>query len=143
MNPKQSVLMPAKILSVDDSQTVRLMVGAALVCYDCILCEAANGAEGLAVARREKPDLIVLDVSMPVMDGITMLTHLKEDPDLKEIPVLMLTAVSDHNTVVHIARLGAHDYLVKPFHEARLLEKIGRLISLRGKQRRHRMHDKC
>jgi two-component system cell cycle response regulator len=135
--------MPVKILSVDDSRTVRCIVGAALLPYDCILCEAANGAEGLALARREKPDLIVLDVSMPVMDGITMLTYLKEDPELKEIPVLMLTAVSDHNTVVHIARLGAHDYLVKPFHGARLVEKMGRLVSLREKTpHRRRMPDK-
>jgi two-component system cell cycle response regulator len=125
--------MPIKILSVDDSQTVRLIVGAALLPYDCILCEAANGAEGLAVARREKPDLIVLDVSMPVMDGITMLAHLKEDPQLKGIPVLMLTAVSDHNSVVHIANLGARGYLVKPFQETRLVEKVGRLVSLRKK----------
>ena len=62
--------MPVKILSVDDSRTVRCIVGAALLPYDCILCEAANGAEGLALARREKPDLIVLDVSMPVMDKV-------------------------------------------------------------------------
>jgi two-component system cell cycle response regulator len=121
--------MPVKILSVDDSRTVRCIVGAALLPYDCILCEAANGAEGLALARREKPDLIVLDVSMPVMDGITMLTYLKEDPELKEIPVLMLT--------------GAHDYLVKPFHGARLVEKMGRLVSLREKTpHRRRMPDK-
>ena len=125
--------MPVKILSVDDSQTVRFIVGAALFPYDCVLCEAANGAEGLSVARREKPDLIILDVSMPVMDGIAMLTHLKEDSELKRIPVLMLTAVSDHNSVVHIASLGARGYLVKPFQEMRLVEKVGQLVSLRKK----------
>jgi len=125
--------MPAKILSVDDSCSIRSIVGAALFPYDCTLCEAANGREGLAVARREKPDLIILDVSMPVMDGITMLARLKEDPGLNTIPVLMLTAVSDHNNVVHITRLGARDYLVKPFREARLVEKVGRLVSLRAK----------
>ena len=125
--------MSFKILSVDDSHTIRLIVGAALLPYDCVMCEAANGEEGLAVAKREKPDLIILDVSMPVMDGITMLTHLKENPELKAIPVLMLTAVADHNNVMHIARLGACDYLVKPFHGARLVEKVGRIVSLRAK----------
>ena len=125
--------MPVKILSVDDSHTIRLLVTAALLAYDCIVCEASNGEEGLAVTRREKPDLIVLDISMPVMDGITMLTHLKEDPELKTIPVLMLTAVADHNNVMHIARLGASDYLVKPFYEARFVEKVGRLVPLQRK----------
>jgi len=125
--------MPAKILSVDDSQTIRRIVGGVLFPYDCILYEAANGLEGLVAARREKPDLIILDISMPVMDGISMLTHLMEDPELKAIPVLMLTAVSDHNNVVRIAHLGARDYLVKPFHEARLLEKMSQLVPLRKK----------
>jgi two-component system cell cycle response regulator len=124
--------MSFKILSVDDSHTIRLIVGAALMSYDCVLCEATNGEEGLAVAKQEKPDLIILDISMPVMDGITMLTHLKEDPELRAIPVLMLTAVADHNSVMHIARLGVCDYLVKPFHEARLVEKVGRILSLRA-----------
>ncbi len=125
--------MPVKILSVDDSHTIRLIVGTALQSYDCVLCEAANGEEGLAVARREKPDLIVLDVSMPVMDGITMLVQLKQDPDLSPIPVLMLSAVADRTNVVHAAQLGASDYLVKPFYEARLVEKVGRLVPLRKK----------
>ncbi len=71
--------MSLKILSVDDSRTIRLIVGRALRPYDCLLCEAANGEEGLAAAAREKPDLILLDVTMPVMDGVTMLTKLKED----------------------------------------------------------------
>ena len=67
------------------------------------------------------------------MDGIAMLAHLKEDPELWAIPVLMLSAVTDHNNIVHTARLGACDYLAKPFHEARLVEKVGRIVSLRAK----------
>jgi CheY-like chemotaxis protein len=75
--------MATKILSVDDSRTIRLIVGKAFEPYDCTMLEAANGEEGLAVAAREKPELIILDVTMPVMDGVTMLTKLKEDPDLE------------------------------------------------------------
>ena len=66
--------MPTKILSIDDSRTIRLIIGRTLKPYDCELHEAANGEEGLAVAAREKPDLIVLDITMPVMDGVEMLT---------------------------------------------------------------------
>ena len=126
--------MPKKILSVDDSRTIRLIVGRALRPYDCVLCEASNGEEGLAVAAREKPDLILLDVTMPVMDGVTMLTQLKEDPALKAIPVIMLTAESGRDNVIHIARLGVRDYLVKPFKEEQLIDKVSRIVQLNKKE---------
>lgn len=125
--------MPIKILSVDDSRTIRLIVGRAFLPYDCQMCEASNGEEGLAVAAREKPDLIILDVTMPVMDGVTMLTKLKEDPELKAIPVVMLTAESGRENVLQIAKLGVRDYLVKPFKENQLIEKAGRIVNLQKK----------
>lgn len=125
--------MPTKILSVDDSRTIRIIVGRAFQAYDCQICEAGNGEEGLAVAAREKPDLILLDVTMPVMDGVTMLTKLKEDPELKSIPVIMLTAESGRENVLHIAKLGVRDYLVKPFKENQLIEKVERIVPLQKK----------
>jgi two-component system cell cycle response regulator len=125
--------MPTKILSVDDSRTIRLIVGRAFRPYDCTVVEASNGEEGLAAAAKEKPDLIVLDVTMPVMDGVTMLGKLKEDPALKTIPVIMLTAESGRDNVLHIARLGVRDYLVKPFKEDQLIEKAGKVVSLQKK----------
>ena len=125
--------MPIKILSVDDSRTIRLIVGKTFRPYDCVIVEAANGEEGLAAAAKEKPDLILLDVTMPVMDGVTMLTKLKEDEALKAIPVIMLTAESGRDNVLHIARLGVRDYLVKPFKEEQLIEKAGRIVQLQKK----------
>ena len=125
--------MPIKILSVDDSRTIRLIVGKTFRPYDCTVIEACNGEEGLATAAREKPDLILLDVTMPVMDGVTMLTKLKEQPELKSIPVIMLTAESGRDNVLHIARLGVRDYLVKPFKEEQLIEKAGRVVQLQKK----------
>ncbi len=122
-----------KILSVDDSKTIRMIVARAFRAYDCLICEACNGEEGLAAAAREKPDLILLDITMPVMDGVTMLTKLKEDPELKAIPVIMLTAESGRENVLHIAKLGIRDYLVKPFKEDQLLEKVKRVITLQPK----------
>jgi two-component system cell cycle response regulator len=122
--------MPTKILSVDDSRTIRLIVGRSFKPYECEMFEAGNGEEGLAAAAREKPDLIILDVTMPVMDGVTMLTKLKEDEALKSIPVIMLTAESGRENVLHIAKLGVRDYLVKPFKEDQLIEKAGRVVSL-------------
>jgi len=125
--------MAIKILSVDDSRTIRLIVGKTFRPYDVQIIEAANGEEGLVKAAQEKPDLIILDVTMPVMDGVTMLTKLKEDPNLKAIPVIMLTAESGRENVLQIARLGVRDYLVKPFKEDQLIEKAGRIVTLEKK----------
>ena len=125
--------MPKKILSVDDSRTIRLIVGRSFRPYDVQLFEATNGEEGLVAAAKEKPDLIILDVTMPVMDGVTMLTKLKENPELKTIPVIMLTAESGRENVLQIAKIGVRDYLVKPFKEEQLIEKAGRIITLEKK----------
>jgi two-component system cell cycle response regulator len=126
--------MPLKILSVDDSRTIRMIVTRTFKPYDCVVCEAANGEEGLAAAAREKPDLIILDVTMPVMDGVTMLTKLRETADLKATPVIMLTAESGRDNVLHIARLGVRDYLVKPFKDDQLIEKVSRILTLTKKE---------
>ena len=72
--------MRYKILTVDDSKTVRIIVKKAFKTFDCDIIEAANGVEGLASASKETPDLILLDITMPVMDGVEMLTKLKSDP---------------------------------------------------------------
>ena len=125
--------MPSKILSVDDSRTIRLIVMKSFAGYDCRVLEAADGQEGLIVAAREKPDLILLDVTMPVMDGVTMLTKLKEDVALKAIPVIMLTAESDRENMLYATQLGACDYLVKPFLETELVEKARRAVKLQKK----------
>lgn len=125
--------MSIKILSVDDSRTIRMIVAKAFRPYDCTVCEACNGEEALATAAKEKPNLIILDVTMPVMDGVTMLGKLKADPELKGIPVIMLTAESGRENVLQIARLGVRDYLVKPFKEDQLIEKVGRIVALEKK----------
>ncbi len=123
--------MRYKILTVDSSKTVRIIVRKAFKSYDCEILEAANGVEGLALASKENPDLILLDVTMPVMDGVEMLTKLKSDPALKGIPVMMLTAEGGRDNVLKIAKIGVRDYLVKPFKEDVLLEKAGRVIDLK------------
>jgi two-component system cell cycle response regulator len=123
--------MRYKVLTVDDSKTVRIIVKKAFKPFDCEILEAGNGVEGLAVAAKENPDLILLDVTMPVMDGVEMLTKLKADPALKGIPVMMLTAEGGRDNVLKIAKIGVRDYLVKPFKEEVLIEKCGRVIDLK------------
>ena len=119
-----------KILSVDDSRTIRMIVGRSLREYDCVIAEAGNGEEGLAAVAADKPDLIILDITMPVMDGITMLTKLRESAEGKDIPVVMLTAESGRENVASIAKLGVNDYLVKPFKEDQLIEKVSKILPL-------------
>lgn len=123
--------MRYKILSVDDSKTVRIIIKKAFKNYDCEILEAANGVEGLAIANKEPPDVILLDVTMPVMDGVEMLTKLKSDPNLKAIPVVMLTAEGGKDNVLKIAKIGVRDYIVKPFKEDVLVQKVGRIIDLK------------
>src|SRR3954467_7519275 len=123
--------MRYKVLTVDDSKTVRIIVRKAFKPYDCDIIEAGNGVEGLAVAAKELPALILLDVTMPVMDGVEMLTKLKSDPALKGIPVIMLTAEGGREHVLKIAKIGVRDYLVKPFKEEVLIEKCGRVLDLK------------
>ncbi len=123
--------MRYKILTVDDSKTVRIIVRKAFKSYDCEILEAGNGVEGLSIAAKDAPDLILLDVTMPVMDGVEMLTKLKADPQLKAIPVIMLTAEGGRDNVLKIAKIGVRDYLVKPFKEDTLIEKAGRVIDLK------------
>lgn len=125
--------MATKILTVDDSKTIRLIVIRAFREFDCVIFEAANGVEGLAAASRERPDVIILDYTMPMMDGGEMLTKLKSNPDLKSIPVVMLTAEAGRETVFKLAKLGVRDYCVKPFREEVVVEKISRIVNLRPK----------
>ncbi len=119
-----------KILTVDDSKTIRLLIARMLKPFAVEICEASNGAEGLDVAAEKAPQLIILDYNMPVMDGLTMLSCLRGDAALKATPVIMLTAESGTAIISAVARLGARDYIIKPFNEQMLLAKIGRILPL-------------
>ena len=122
--------MSPKILSVDDSKAVRKLLARIFRPFDCELCEAANGEEGLAVAAREMPDLIILDYNMPVMDGVSMLRRMRENAKLRRTPVIMLTAESSVENIATVARLGVRDYVTKPFSEELLLAKAARAVPL-------------
>ena len=123
--------MRYKILTVDDSRTIRMIVKKAFQQYNCDIHEAENGVEGLALAAKEKPDLIVLDITMPVMTGIEMLTKLKDDEELKPIPVIMLTAESGKDNVMTIVKMGVNDYIVKPFKGEQLIERARNILQLK------------
>lgn len=133
--------MALKILTVDDSKTIRMIVKKAFRPYDCVLHEGENGVEGLAVASREKPDLIVLDITMPIMSGIEMLEKLKSDASLKDIPVIMLTAESGKENVMQIVKMGVTDYMVKPFKGEQLIERVEKILTLETKREKETDED--
>jgi DNA-binding response OmpR family regulator len=123
--------MTMKVLSVDDSRTIRMIVSKAFKSYDCEVFEAENGLEGLDLTAKQKPDLIILDITMPVMTGIEMLSKLKQNPELKHIPVIMLTAESGKDHVMQIVKMGVTDYIVKPFKGEQLIERAKSILSLK------------
>lgn len=123
--------MTVKILTVDDSKTIRMIVKKAFKPFDVELLEAENGVEGLAVAGKSKPDLIILDITMPVMTGVEMLGKLKEQDSLKNIPVIMLTAESGKENVMQIVKMGVKDYMVKPFKGEQLIERAGKFLDIK------------
>jgi len=125
--------MALKVLTVDDSKTIRMIVKKAFKQYNCELFEAENGVEGLAAAAKIKPDLIVLDITMPVMNGIEMLEKLKAEPGLKDIPVIMLTAESGKDNVMQIVKMGVKDYMVKPFKGEELIGRVEKILKLAPK----------
>jgi CheY-like chemotaxis protein len=132
--PKTPATAPSlrpKILTVDDSKTVRRLAQAALREFDCDVSEADNGFKALFAMERSLPDLILLDVNMPTMGGVEMLTLLSSKPKLKAIPVIMLTSPADHAVSAQLAAMGARATLLKPFTPAELIAKIRRVLDLK------------
>ena len=118
-----------KFLVVDDFPTMRRIVMSLLKELGYTnLSEAENGAEGLAKLRSNRFDFVVSDWNMPVMDGLTMLQHIREDAALKHLPVLMVTAEAKKENIIAAAQAGASGYVVKPFTAATLQEKLAKIF---------------
>ena len=118
-----------KILIVDDEPDLLSTVEYRLKFADCDVVTASNGQEGLEKAASEKPDLILLDTNMPVMNGHQMLEHLRANPELKHIPVIMLTALCEPRDIAAASALGISDYITKPFDFTQLMEKVRAAVS--------------
>ena len=123
--------MPGRILVVDDVATNRIVmkVKLAQACHEVL--QAGSGAEALRLARAERPDLIVLDVKMPDIDGVTVCKRLKSDPTTAEIPVILITALPDTISKLRGLRHGADDFLSKPVDEMALLARVRSLLRAR------------
>ena len=102
-----------KILIVEDEVSLTNVLYDKLILEGYNVIKALDGQDGLRLALNELPELILLDINMPVMDGITMLKELRKVPAGKDIEVIMLTNFSEYKLLAEAMELGAHDYLVK------------------------------
>jgi DNA-binding response OmpR family regulator len=97
---------------------------------------AEDGVQGLSLAKKNKPDLVISDVSMPHMNGLEFCKRLRSDNELKAVPILLVSALQkDTDSIVAGLRAGADDYLEVPFDSTRLVAKVARLLSGRGWKR--------
>jgi len=126
--------VPAKtILIVDDLFTVRQPVRILLERQGYVVKEAGDGHEALQKIAESRPDLVLLDLMMPVMSGIEVLEHIKTDVTLQDIPIVLLTAVAAEWQMSKYIEMGATDYVLKPFTSAALLERVRRIFAKDGR----------
>ena len=118
----------AKILAVDDSASMRGMVAFTLRGAGHEVTEAEDGQKALDAAGAGKFDLVLADVNMPVMDGLTMVRQLRTKPEYQGVPILMLTTESDTNKKMEGKAAGATGWLVKPFDPEKLLATVSRVL---------------
>ena len=119
-----------KILIVDDVTSNVLLLKILLTNEKFQICTASNGHQCVEVARSEHPDLILLDVMMPELNGFDTAVILKKDPLTADIPIIFLTALNSPSDLVHGFQVGAHDFLTKPFNKEELIMRVMHQISL-------------
>ncbi|MEK7848902.1 MAG: response regulator [Chloroflexota bacterium] len=119
--------MTKKVLMVDDDPRLRALVAATLG-HEYVLLEASDGEQGLRLARQEAPDVVLLDVLMPGLNGIEVCRRLKNDSTTSHIKVIMLTGLDSDKDQDEAFRAGADDYFVKPFSPRKLLSKLSQVL---------------
>jgi len=124
------------VLLIDDEQAFRDLVRMNLEISGKFKVTAAqNGKEGIKLAKSQKPDVILLDIRMPKMDGFEVLKVLKEDRDTMAIPVIMLSAIDDDASKIESSRMLSEYYVTKPITAEVLISKIEWVLNLRGEKR--------
>lgn len=130
-----------KILLIEDNQEIRENIAEILALANYDICEAEHGKTGVELAKSEKPDLIICDIMMPQLDGYGVLHLLSKNPETAGIPFIFLTAKSEKEDFRKGMKLGADDYLIKPFDDLELLDAVEMRLkkneSLKGEFRKN------
>jgi CheY-like chemotaxis protein len=119
------------ILVVDDNQQNLELLQAYLEDIDCRTMAAGDGRQALEIIGKKKPDLILLDVMMPKMSGFEVCKRIKADPRTKDIPVIMVTALSEYGDIEHGIDSGTDDFLSKPVNKLELLTRVRTMLKLK------------
>ncbi len=121
----------ATILLVEDEETLRRVMKDLLEQEGYLICEARDGAEALEQVDRHNPDIVLLDLNLPNIDGYTVLTQLRSRPETADLPILVLSARGDEDNEVRVLRLGATDFLTKPFRPRALAARLEATLARR------------
>ena len=122
--------LDARILIVDDFATMRMIAKRILQSLGFTnIAEAEDGSKALDAIRNDRFDLVLSDCNMPEMNGIELLTSLRNDPDLKSIPFIVMTSTDQKESLLEMVKAGANDYIEKPFQADDLREKLQKFIS--------------
>lgn len=116
--------MSARILVIEDQADNRAILRDLLVSADLVCLEAVNGLDGVAAAERERPDLIVMDIQLPELDGYDATRRIKANPDLAVIPIIAVTSYALSGDERKALEAGCDDYVTKPYSPRALLAKI-------------------
>jgi CheY-like chemotaxis protein len=114
----------AKILIIDDAIHIRRLIARMLELANYSTLEASDGLQGLQMLKEQRPDVVTCDISMPHMDGFQFLSAAKTDPELKDIPVIVITAIGQQEETLKATEMGADACLTKPFSSSHLIETI-------------------
>ncbi len=117
-----------KILVIDDDVAINELIKVNLELQGYEVVQSFNGTDGFALAKQEYPELIILDVMMPEVDGFTVAQRIRQCSEISEIPIIMLTALSELNDKVNGFNIGVDDYLTKPFEIDELLVRVRALL---------------
>jgi CheY-like chemotaxis protein len=121
--------MRTKILSIEDATIFRTLIRVVLESKDLEVIEADNGRQGLDIAVQQLPDLILLDLKMPEMNGVEFCKAIKQHHALKNTPIIVLSSSEDANEIEQCMQIGAVEHLMKPFSPMVLLELVKKHIA--------------
>jgi len=121
-----------RILIVDDNQANRELLEAYLVDLDCETAVAEDGQQAMEMTASFQPDLILLDVMMPKLSGFEVCQKLKSDPKLKNVMVLMVTALNELGDIERAVDAGTNDFLSKPVNRVELIKRVENMLQLKG-----------
>ncbi len=131
-----AVLKGRKILVVDDEEETRILISSILEDNGAKTIQAADGDEAIELARRERPDLMTLDLSMPGKSGVDVFVIVREDPELRDIPICIITGRPEMRKLIYErpAHSPPEGYMDKPFTDKALLRNVRKILEIRGQK---------